>query len=128
LHAAAADESTLVAAVVTPGQAHDAPVFDGLMAGVPEACPVDCVVADKSYDSDAIREGLTGRDVAAAIPGRSNRSVPVEYDADLYRERNKVERLIGKLKQFRRVATRYEKLDITFLAMLHLAAAFVMIR
>jgi transposase len=103
-------------------------VFPALLAAVPEACPVDCVVGDRSYDSDAIRDGLTDRDIAAVIPGRRNRKVPVEHDPDLYRGRNRVERLVGKLKQFRRIATRYEKLAGTFLAMVHLAAAFLMIR
>jgi transposase len=113
---------------VTAGQRHDAPVFGAVMAGVPEECPVECVVGDRGYDSDPIRDGLTDQDIAAVIPGRKNRVVPVEHDPDLYRERNRVERLVGKLKQFRRVATRYEKLAETFLAFVHLAAAFVMVR
>jgi transposase len=98
------------------------------MAAVPEECPVELVVGDRAYDSDEIREGLLDADIIAAIPARSNRRDPPELQPGLYRERNRVERLVGKLKQFRRVATRYDKLAVTFLSFVQLAAAFVMVR
>lgn len=114
--------------VLTPGQAGDAPVYPDLMAGVPPQCPVEYAVADKAYDSDAIREDLADRKIVAAIPARANRKDPRPHDPAKYRQRNKVERLFGKLKQFRRIATRYEKLGCTFLALVKLVAAFVMTR
>jgi transposase len=113
---------------VTPGQRGDAAAFPLVLAGVPAACPVECVVADKAYDSDAIRDALVGRDIAPVIPSSAGRAEPIEYDRDMYRRRNAVERLVGKVKQFRRVATRYEKLTATFLAIFHVAAAFVIVR
>ena len=128
VHLAAADEQTTLAAAVTPGQAGDAPQYPGLMAAVPEQCPVEAAGADKSYDSDAIRADLEGRGIEPVIPPRSNRTEEVRYDKTKYRRRNKVERLFNRLKQFRRVATRYDKLDETLLAFIHLAAALVMIR
>jgi transposase len=102
--------------------------FPELLAGVPEECPVGLGVGDRAYDSDDVRDRLLDRDIGPNIPSKANRLEPIEHDADAYKERNKVERLVGKLKQFRRVATRYEKLGETFLAIVHLVAAFVMIR
>jgi transposase len=113
---------------VTPGQRHDAATFPLVLADVPAACPVEFVVADKAYDSDDIRDALVERDIAPVIPSTASRAEPIEYDRQMYRQRNTVERLVGKVKQFRRVATRYEKLTATFLAIFHLAAAFVIVR
>jgi transposase len=127
VHLAAADEKTALAVVLTPGQAGDAPRYPELIAGVPEACPVQAGAADRSYDSDAIRADLKRRGIEPVIPPRSNRKESIPYDKAKYRRRNKVERLFNRLKQFRRIATRYDKLDETFLALIHLTAAFVMI-
>jgi transposase len=114
--------------VLTPGQRGDAKAFPDLLGAVPAACPLDFAVADRGYDSDAIREALIDREIAPVIPSTASRVEPIEYDRRLYRERNRVERLVGKLKQFRRVATRYEKLGETFMALVHLTAAFIMTR
>jgi transposase len=95
---------------------------------VPEVCPVDAAAADKSYDSDAIRADLTRRGIEPVIPPLRCRKEAIPYDKRTYRQRNRVERLFNRLKQFRRVATRYDKLDETFLAFIHLTAALVMIR
>jgi transposase len=128
LHFAARDERTPLALVLTPGQTHDAQVFTEVLAAVPEAVAIDFAVADKAFDSDAIRWQLLERDIAPVIPSKINRTEPIEHDVDLYRERNRIERLVGKLKQFRRIATRYDKLAASFLAFIHLTAAFIMIR
>jgi transposase len=114
--------------VLTPGQRHDAQAFPDVLAGLPGDCQPDWAVADRAFDSDAIRDELVGRDIAPCIPSRSNRAEPVEHDRAMYRQRNRVERLVGKLKQSRRIATRYEKPGGTFMALVHLAAAFVMAR
>jgi transposase len=113
---------------VTPGQQHDAKAFPDVFAGLPADCAPDWAVADKAFDSDDIRDELLERDIAPCIPTRANRTEPIEHDRAMYRQRNRVERLVGKLKQFRRVATRYEKLGATFLALVHVAAAFIMVR
>ena len=125
---AAGDERTTLAVVLTPGQAGDAPTCPELIAAVPERCPVEAAAADKAYDSDAIRADLKGRGIEPVIPPSANRNEAIPYDKTTYKQRNKVERLINKLKQFRRVATRYDKLDLSFLAFIHLSAAFIMIR
>ena len=113
---------------MTAGPRGDAPVFGEVMAEVPEECPVDEVAADKAYDSDAIRESLVERDIAPCIPSKANRVEPIWYDAERYKGRNVIERLFARLKQFRRVATRYDKLKETFLAIVQLAAIFWIIR
>jgi len=125
---AAADEKTPIALVLTPGQQHDATVAEEVLHAVPDECPVKAAVMDKAYDSDAIRNTLRDEGIKAVIPSKSNRVEPIPHDKKLYRQRNCVERLVGKLKQFRAIATRYEKLASTFMAFVHLVAAFVMAR
>ena len=80
------------------------------------------VLADKGYDADYIVEGALNCGAAAVIPPKSSRKNPREYDKDLYKERNLLERLFNKLKHFRRVATRYDKTASAFLAFVHVAA------
>jgi transposase len=114
--------------VLTPGQAGDAPTYPELIAAVPEACPVDAAAADKGYDSDAIRADLKEREIEPVIPSLACRKRAIAYDKKTYRQRNRVERFFSKLKQFRRIATRYDKLDATFLGFIHLTAALISIR
>ena len=114
--------------LVTPGQQHDAPLLKDILSSVPGACPVEAAVMDKAYDSNEIRATLNERNIKAVIPTKSNRVQQIPHDKKLYRRRNCVERLVGKLKHFRAVATRYDKLARTFLAAIHLVAAFVMAR
>jgi transposase len=85
-------------------------------------------IADKGYDSDRLVKLIESRGAEAVIPPKKNRTGPREYDQHLYQERNKVERLIGLIKQFRRVATRYEKTDRNFLGFIHVAAIMVLLR
>jgi IS5 family transposase len=69
--------------VLTPGQAHDAPVLNTALAEVSEECPVEVLVADRAYDSDANREELFEAKTIAAIPSRANRILPVELEPEL---------------------------------------------
>jgi transposase len=101
-----------VALSLTPGQAADitqaAPLLDQVE---PEA-----FLADKGYDADALVATLDERGIKPVIPPKANRKVQRETDFALYRERNLVERFFGNLKQYRALATRYDKLANTFLA------------
>jgi transposase len=81
---------------------------------------------DKGYDSDPIRQHLRAQEVIPVIPPRQNRKQPILYDTEQYQLREKVERFFNKMKHFRRVATRYEKLRQTFLAFIHVVALWVM--
>jgi transposase len=114
---------------VVPGQANDAPLLEPMLERTLERQPViDELTGDKGFDGDAQRRACIGRDVFPNIPNRRNRTDPWPFLADGYVERNRVERLLGKLKQFRRVATRYEKLKETFLGMIHLALGFIRLK
>ena len=79
------------------------------------------LLADKGYDTDAIRGALREDGIRAAIPPRSHRKATIRWNRRIYRERNRIERMIGHLKINRAVATRYDKLARSFLDALHLA-------
>lgn len=80
------------------------------------------LLADKGYDSDAIRNALRADGIRPVIPPRSNRKAAIRWNKRIYRERNRIERMIGHLKVNRAIATRYDKLARSFLDALHLAA------
>ena len=85
----------------------------------------DAVIADKGYDSDPLRELLAAQQVEVVILSRRNRKQPRDYDRIRYRERNIVERFINKVKWYRRIFTRYEKLARRFIAFLHFASTLI---
>ena len=89
---------------------------------MPEHAP-DTLLADRAYDTDAIRADLKKRGIKPVIPPRSNRKALIRYSKRLYRERNCIERVIGHLKINRAIATRYDQLADSFLGMLYLATA-----
>ena len=80
------------------------------------------LLADKGYDGDRFRESLLVRGILPIIPPRSNRKVPEHPDYRRYRDRNRIERLFNKLKQARRIATRYDKTALSFASFLNLAS------
>ena len=88
----------------------------------------EVVIADKGYDGDELVHILKAHGADVVIPPKKNRLEPREYDRHTYKERNVVERFWSKAKQFRRVATRYEKKAANFLAFVHLAAIMVMLK
>ena len=124
------DEDTVLAVNVVPGQANDAPLLVPLLDQTLERVPdVDEVVGDKGFDGDRLREECLDRDVNPNIPLKANRDPERwAWDPIGYKERNRVERLFAKLKQFRRIATRYEKLKVTYLGLLHLTLGFIRLR
>ena len=82
----------------------------------------DHVIADKGYDSDEIVSEVQGMGAEAVIPPRSHRKTPRDYDQYLYKERNAIERMFCRLKQFRRIASRYDKLASSFMSFLYVAS------
>jgi transposase len=126
----AADEDTALAVDVVPGQAGDAPLLVPLLERTQERVGViDELVGDKAFDGDELRRACLERDVNPNIPLKANRQAAGwAWYAAGYRERNRVERLVGKAKQFRRIATRYEKLKVTYLGLLHLVLGFIRLR
>ena len=105
---------------LTGGEAADCTAYDTLI-DLPDTDP-DALIADEGYDSDAIRNDLKARGIRPVIPPRSNRKTVIRWSKRLYIERNRIERMIGRLKINRAIATRYDKLAESFLGMLHLAA------
>ena len=110
--------------LLTGGQTHDVTQADGLIAGYAS----EYVIADKGYDAHWFRQSLLARGMTPVIPPRSNRKEPHEYDAHLYRERHLVECFINKIKHFRRIFSRFDKLDARYLAFLQFAGALIWLR
>ena len=128
MHAGCINDTTGVSLILTSGARHEAPVFDQVWADKPELPDLVYAALDKGYDSDRIRARIEKDGLQAVIPPKSNRKVPIAYDSEQYKLREKVERFFGRLKQFRRIATRYDKLSKTFLAFIHLVAAWISIK
>ncbi len=87
--------------------------------------PAEFIVADKGYDSDTFVETITAQGSQAVIPPRSNRLTPRIVDRHIYKSRHLVECFFNRIKQFRRIATRYDKLATSFLSFVHIACAIV---
>ena len=113
-----------VTLVLTAGQAADVKQAEPLMAGI----SAEVVIGDKDYDSDELVEAIGAKGAEAVIPPKKNRKIQRGYDADRYQDRNLVERFFSKVKQYRRVATRYEKTGRNFLAFVHVASLMILLR
>lgn len=111
--------------LLTPGQASDKATAPSLLEGLPAA---NDVVADRAYDWQFLIDFITARGGRAHIPTQRDRKVQRSVDAQLYRNRNLVERFFNKLKHFRAVATRYDKSPENFLASVKLASARIWMR
>ena len=128
IHAVCASEADAVAIRITAGPVGDAPVGEALIDALDPRDGIRYAARDKAYDSNAIRAKLDAKGITPVIPPKSNRLEIIVYDQERYKQRNKVERLFNKLKQFRRVATRYEKLKANFLAFVTVALIVIMLR
>ena len=125
IHAGTLDENCSVALQITPGQAHDGRQFESLYDSLDEDNVLEAACMDKGYDADRIRHRLEIDGIEAVIPPLTTRSIKIHYDAERYKHRNRVERFFNKIKHFRRIATRYDKLAKTFFAAVCLVAAFI---
>ena len=104
---------------LTGGQEADAPQAIPLLTGI----ETEGVIADKGYESNEILDFIHKQGAEAVIPPKSNRKDPWEYDRQLHRTRNLIERAFNKLKQWRRLATRYDRKSLYFLSAWYLATA-----
>ncbi len=116
--------------VLTGGERHEQTVFESLMEGGavrrlgrgrPRIRP-ERLAGDKGYSTDKVRGYLRRRGIGVVIPFRADQQASASFDRRAYRERNRIERLINRLWQFRRIATRYEKRASNYLGMLTIAA------
>ena len=124
IHIAVDALSNPVEIILTAGQEADVTQAGPLI----EAHKADAYILDKAYDSDAVVNTAKRQGGEAVIPSKKNRKVPRDYDKHLYKERMKVEWFINLIKQYHRVATRYEKTARNFLGFVHVAAIMVLLR
>lgn len=117
----AANSRTAIIFALSPGNAHDAPCGRQLLLDLgpmPEGLPL---LMDKAYEGDATWQQVMDLQMGPVVPLKSNRLDPWEYNQELYKKRNEIERLFRTLKGFRRIFSRFEKLDVVFLAFLYFA-------
>jgi transposase len=110
--------------ILTPGQTHDSTQAESLMNGY----DYDRVLADKSYDADEILQLIAAQGAEAVIPPRAHRKEQREYDKHWYKERHLVECFINKIKHYRRIFSRFEKLAKRYLGFLSFAGALIWLR
>jgi transposase len=111
----------LVRFVLLPGQRHDSVGVEPLITGIDFAA----LIGDKAFDNNALRATLNEHGAAAVIPAKADRKAPIPYDADMYKWRHLVENFFQRLKEFRRIATRYDKTDTSFAAAIFLVGALL---
>jgi putative transposase len=111
--------------VLGPGQQADCQRAADLLVAAEGA---GNVLADKAYDTNAVVAAIEALGAQVVIPSKKNRKIARLIDRNLYRDRNKVERFFSRLKQFRRLATRYEKTASSFLGMVHFVSAILWLR
>ena len=119
------DDGLPVKLAITPGQTHDIRAAAELLSDIRKG---QMVLADRAYDADWLRNLIFEQGGWANIPPKSNRKSPICFSPWLYKQRNLVERFFNKLKYYRRIATRYDKLGSSFLAMVKLACIRLRLR
>lgn len=124
IHVACDALGNAVRFILTGGQRNDITEAEQLI----ENLFPDYVIADKGYDADKFILLLKRKEIAAVIPSKKNRKEPRSHDADLYKERHLIECCIGKLKHFRRVFSRFDKLAKNYLSFVQLASTLVWLR
>ena len=108
--------------LLTEGQVSD---YRGAATVLPVLPDADILIADRGYDADWFRAALESRDIEPCIPGRKGRREPVEYNEERYKNRNLIERMFGKLKDWRRISTRYDRCAHTFMSAICIAATVI---
>ena len=121
LHALTDDKGRPRVLLLTAGNINDITVAADL---IERAGPIRRLIADRGYDANHLRRSLAERQTEAVIPSTTSRSSPIPYDVTAYKERNRIERMWCRLKDWRRIATRYDKLARNYLSSAYLAAAF----
>ncbi len=122
IHAIADAKGRLLSILLTGGQTHDCPPAQRLIR---RTKPAKKLLGDKAYDSEELRLWLNERGTKVVVPNRSNRKQPFSFDKQSYKQRHRIENAFCRLKDFRRIATRYDRLARNFLASVCLVAAIV---
>jgi transposase len=117
----AADARTAITFALSPGQAHDATEGRKLLGKLgPPKWPIHLLM-DRAYEGNETRQLALDLGFIAVVPPKSNRIEPWQYDRTMYKRRNEIERLFRRLKGFRRIFSRFEKLDVMFIGFIHFA-------
>ena len=119
LHAVTDAQGRPIRFFMTAGQLSD---YMGAMALLSDLPKADWLLADRGYDADWFRDALKDKGIKVCIPGRKNRKKPIKHDKRRYKRRNRIEIMFGRLKDWRRVATRYDRCPRVFLSAVALAA------
>jgi transposase len=122
IHAIADAKGRLLSILLTGGEAHDCPPAPRLIRRTKAARKL---LGDKAYDSAELRQWLKERGTKAVVPNKSNRKQPFSFDKKSYKQRHRIENAFCRLKDFRRIATRYDRLARNFLASICLVAAII---
>lgn len=120
----AASDRTAITFSLSPGQAGDGPEGRKLLQNLGKTTQKTNLLMDRAYEGDETRALAVALGYTPVVPPKRNRVAPWEYDQTLYKRRNEVERLFRRLKRFRRIFTRYDKLDVMFRAFIFLALIY----
>jgi len=122
LHAVCDGQGRPLIMLLSEGQMSDYKGAALMLNALPRAKEL---LGDKGYDADWFRHALAKRGITACIPSKSNRKAPIEHDRSLYRQRHKIENMFGRLKDWRRIHTRYDRCAHTFMSAICIAAAVI---
>jgi putative transposase len=122
MHAVCDGDGKPLILLLTEGQFSDYRGAATVLPALPDAC---MLIADKGYDSDRFRDALRSLGITPCIPGRTSRKRAIEYDAVRYKQRNRIEHMFGRLKDWRRIAMRYDRCAHTFVSAISIAATVI---
>lgn len=125
IHVLLNEESRILRFIVTKGNENDCTQTKNLLSSTIREGMY--ILGDRAYDTDNIVNYIMEREAYAVIPSRKNRKVQRKYYEEIYKNRNRIERFFNRLKNFRRIATRYDKLVLSFISFIQLAAILIMI-
>jgi len=124
----ASDDKTVIGISLSAGNCHDAPEGRELLKNMEKPHDEVYLLMDKAYEGDETRQTAEECGYIPVVPPKSNRKEPWEYDKEKYKKRNIVERFFRRLKSFRKIFTRYDKLDVIFMAFVYLAMIVIFLK
>ena len=122
LHAVCDGDGRPLVMLLSEGQMSD---YKGAALMIDDLPPAKAMLGDRGYDADWFRAALAARGIDACIPSRINRKIPIPFDKALYRQRHKIENMFGRIKDWRRIHTRYDRCAHTFMSAICIAATVI---
>ncbi len=122
LHAVCDGRGRPLVVLLSEGQMSD---YKGAALMIDAFPKAKALLGDKGYDADWFRQALTERGITPCIPSKANRKIQIDYDKTLYRQRHKIENMFGRIKDWRRIHTRYDRCAHTFMSAICIAAAVI---